>query len=39
MDGVVWMKTASLTGTMLMTRDSELLEPAAGTTLADWLSG
>jgi hypothetical protein len=39
MDGVVWTKAASLTGTMLMTWDSELLEPAAGTTLADWPSG
>jgi len=39
MDGVVWTKAAALTGTMLITWDSELLERAGGTTLADWLSG
>jgi predicted nucleic acid-binding protein len=35
----IYAATAALTGTMLITWDSELLERAAGTTPADWLSG
>jgi hypothetical protein len=34
-DGVVWTKAADLTGTMLFTWDSELLERADVTTPVD----